>query len=250
MVTKRKLRGMGSAVVLLVLVIGFHLTTPPQAYSTNGFPIVSPYAELSAAYWQWAVIEPSASNPLTDTTGNFAGRNQSGPVWFLGGSVIGPVTRTVSIPNDKSIFFPVVTIAWANGNEAAVGPPWNIAIDDELTGRTIIFDFINQTTNLVCKLNDVDIPFVRTQSPTFNIPLAPDNIFGVPAGDWDLSWADGYYALLSPLAVGNYTLHFAAADSYPQDVTYNITIVPVPGTLPLLGSGLLGLVRFRRKLKK
>ena len=65
----------GLAVALLVLVMGLHLATPTQGHS-NTFPYVSPEAELSAAWWQWAVIEPWATNPIADATGVNASKNR------------------------------------------------------------------------------------------------------------------------------------------------------------------------------
>ena len=66
-----------AALVVLILAMGLHLASPSQAYSAT-------YGELSAQWWQWALIEPQGSNPLFTSGGNEL--NQNGPVWFLGGS--------------------------------------------------------------------------------------------------------------------------------------------------------------------
>ena len=65
MMTKLKKGGRqaGLVAVLLVMVIGLPLAIPNMAHS-NSYPIVSPYAELSAAWWQWALTEPAATNPM------------------------------------------------------------------------------------------------------------------------------------------------------------------------------------------
>ncbi len=84
---------------------------------------------------------------------------------------------------------------------------------------------------------------------TITLTLFSDNnVFGgypnAPAGYYAPSVSDGYWAMLSPLKQGKHTLKFG--DGAWQDVTYNINITPLPGTLLLLGSGLLGLAGWRR----
>ncbi len=254
--TLTKVRGSGILMVLaaLVLALGLHLTVPSQAYS-NGFPMVSPYAELSAAWWQWVSIEPPATNPGTDTTGEFAGLNQVGITWFLAGAFGGvpqPVTRSLSIPAGTELFFPIVNVGWFMG---PIGHPLGDIYTEEQM-RQGLFDAINAFEGkITCTLDGADIPAVRTQSPTFTLTLySDDNIFGglandAPAGYFSPTVSDGYWAMLEPLPLGQHILHFTATDGWSQDVTYNIDVVPLPSTVILLGSGILGLVGYgRRKL--
>ena len=50
----------------------------------------------------------------------------------------------------------------------------------------------------------------------------------LPAGIYSPSMDDGYYVLLPALKVGPHTLQFhAKSGSFVQDVTYNLTVVPV-----------------------
>jgi len=42
------------------------------------------YTEWSAAWWQWALSIPTASNPLFGKTDD-CNIGQPGPVWFIGG---------------------------------------------------------------------------------------------------------------------------------------------------------------------
>jgi hypothetical protein len=255
MVTNSK-RGAGSGlvIVLLVLVMGLQLAIPDRACS-NGVPEVlgKSYGDWSEAWWQWAVKEPIPSNPLLDSTGAFAGANQKGQVWFLAGfsgSSTVPIVRSVDIPKDNYIFFPIVNSVDVNGNPA-------IPIDTEEYARTVYLDgFITLFSNLVCTLDNVpvvfnpDTPIVRSQSSTFKITLGPNNIFGAPVGEYPLSWSDGYWVMLPPLTPGDYVLHFYAHvddsifGAVTQDITYNIMVIPLPGTILLLGTGLLGLFGF------
>ena len=50
----------------------------------------------------------------------------------------------------------------------------------------------------------------------------------LPAGIYSPSMDDGYHVLLSPLKAGPHTLQFhAESGTFSQDVTYNLTVVPV-----------------------
>jgi hypothetical protein len=77
----------------------------------------------------------------------------------------------------------------------------------------------------------------RVQSEVFAVALPEDNVFdspcasfgGVPAGIYSPAVDDGFYVLLKPLSVGPHALHFHADRSpgFTEDVTYNLTVVPV-----------------------
>jgi hypothetical protein len=261
---KANVRGYGvvTAVMMLILVMGLHLATPTRAYS-NGVPDLKDYAGWSAAWWNWAVIEPVATNPLFDATGAFAGKNQTGPVWFLGGSFSSdPVTRNVNIPDGKFIFFPIINSFKNPDNPLPPGPPppFDPKVIEEYRG--IVFDMVNPYgSNMVCTLGGTrvvynpDTPIVRTQSPVFIMNIPENSLFtdfGALAGDYGPTVSDGYWVMLPPLSAGPHTLHFTASvcpsnpSSFSQDITYNIN-TPLPGTLILLGSGLLGLMGFGRR---
>src|SRR5207247_516615 len=73
--------------------------------------------EYSAQWWQYATSIPTADNPLFDETGARAHDHQSGPVFFLVGKFSnqftpgGPpvsATRSITITDDKFLFFPVL----------------------------------------------------------------------------------------------------------------------------------------------
>ena len=67
------------------------------------------YKQLSSEWWQWALSIPADENPLADTTGANCMVGQRGSNWFLAGT-FGDTTviRTCSIPEDATLFFPVI----------------------------------------------------------------------------------------------------------------------------------------------
>src|SRR6185503_20758365 len=95
-----------AAVALLALAATKTLAANnPGVFQVNGKSYYGKtYGEWVVSYWQWAMSIPLANNPwANDPDGSFAATGQSGPVWFLGGSLGDSVTRTLSIPADKAI---------------------------------------------------------------------------------------------------------------------------------------------------
>jgi hypothetical protein len=80
----------------------------------------------------------------------------------------------------------------------------------------------------------------RIQSKVFDVALPEDNVFdapcigaglgNVPGGIYSPAVVDGFYAILLPLRPGAHTVHIQAANpsqDFAEDVTYNLTVVPV-----------------------
>ena len=101
-------------------------------------------------------------------------------------------------------------------------------------------DQIAGATNLSVTLDGKPIKNLQppVQSTVFAVALPEDNVFdapcgsigNVPAGVYSPGVADGYYVLLDPLSTGKHILRFSAQiprQHFAEDVTYNLTIVPV-----------------------
>ena len=82
----------------------------PGVQPPNAKLLGKTYGEWGAAWWQWVFSVPYPSTPIFDPSGQSCGLNQSGPVWFLAGSAIGPVTRSCVVPADKALFFPIANL--------------------------------------------------------------------------------------------------------------------------------------------
>jgi hypothetical protein len=82
--------------------------TSVTALSAN--PLLGP---LSAGWWKWIAEQPASTNLLFSESGVNCGQAQPpGPVFFLAGSAVGPVTRSgCTVPAGKAIFFPIVNVA-------------------------------------------------------------------------------------------------------------------------------------------
>jgi hypothetical protein len=190
-------------------------------------------SELSAQWWQWALSIPTAQNPQLDTTGANCMIGERGPVWFLAGVFGGgAATRSCSIPADTTLFFPVVNSVQINTPNVCGSGPGNVSVRDlrqaasaGLAGTTFSVEMDGKPFNGI----------VRIQSDVFATVLPGDNVFDapcggpgtVPAGIYSPSVDDGFYALLNSLKIGQHTLRIRAQGPVPQDVTYQLTVVPV-----------------------
>jgi hypothetical protein len=218
------------AAALLVLTAAW----PVQAQGNLKNPSILPpqstpgdmtFGEWAAAWWQWAVSIPAPINPLTDTTGQYAGVGQEGPVWFLAGvwGANAPVSRTCTVPAGKMLFFPIV-------NTFYVG--WGWTPEDDVPAilaswREEMRVWLNAQTDVSCEIDNQPVKNLTSyveESVPFPMVFPEDNLFAWPelATITDFLAVDtGYYLMLAPLRTGPHTIHFRAGN---MDVTYSLTV--------------------------
>lgn len=264
----------GKLLVTAALVLALFLAAnPAQANVISSLPDTYPtsqtygktYADWGAEWWKWVVLSKPDKHPLLDRTGEFAHVNQSvsGFVFFLGGTWTTdsvPVVRNVTVKSNQALFFP--TYNWVNSYPEDVDPAYRHSIGqaEQYLRNTLnsTFDGIDPDY-LVSKVDGTHVQNYRAQSKPFGLYLPADsyailvdNISYVTgdkfqAGLHDPSISDGYWVLLDPLSVGPHTIKIQAGPSSGRwvDVTYNLSVVPLPSTLLLLGSGVIGLLAIR-----
>ena len=149
---------------------------------------------------------------------------QQGDVWYLAGNFGGSSDRTCSIPKNKKLFFPLINwIFWTPED-----------CTDENDCRSKLSVEVDKVTQFTCTIDDVPCAWVAqiVRSQSASMPLnVPKNSFAVTDGGYKpglrkISVADGYWVMLEPLAVGEHTLHFTGATSFPfsLDVTYHLNV--------------------------
>lgn len=253
MTTKRA----GSASFLLVAMVaaGIGASCPALATKSSSW-IVEPgttylgqsYNRLAGEWWNWASKEPSATNPVLDTTGKNCQRNQKGSVWFLAGTFFAdPVMRNCTIPAGKALFIPIV-----NGNSfyPEYPEPDNRCTlsgrfdltkqagrlsgvrcdvnDDQVSGddkNDVVYNFVNLkftvddlSTRAQPDLRIADPYGYRAQTPpggyTQYIPsgsLFTEKEWGeLSPGPRFPAVADGYWVFLKPLPAGRYRIRIHA----------------------------------------
>ena len=202
----------------------------------NSKPHGVSYTDWSARHWQWLFSMPGDAHPLADTAP--ADTNQSGKVWFLGGTftsveiggvVIGTADRTVTIPAGTSLFFPLLDVEGSdiegNGDTEAELRAYAQALTDFIDPDNLFLEIDGKSVTNLDKY--------RVQSPLFTIgPLPEGNLLGVPAGTTGISVSDGYFVMLKPLSVGTHTLHFGGlvdltsvgGPVFMLDISYEVTV--------------------------
>src|SRR5262245_48014964 len=110
------------------------------------------YGSLAAAWQQYVMSLPLQANPTTDLSGVHALVGQSGPVYFLTGApTTEPVTRRVTLPAGKFLFFPLVTVECST-----VEPdPFHGTNFAELSGCAA--SFFGGTDALTCAIDGVAV---------------------------------------------------------------------------------------------
>lgn len=197
-----------------------------QVYPPYVAPLGKTYSQYGAAWWKYALAQPAATNPITDTTGEDCDNGQSGPVWFLAGTFGGdPVTRACTIPFGKTIVIPV-----ANGLYGAF-PEDPADQRTEAYVRSQVTPSLQAATDLKASIDGSQVTDVKgryfEQSTLFTFTFGADNVFGVPAGTQLAPAADaGYYLALYPLLPGNHTVKVSGTvpGTGTVDVTYKIKV--------------------------
>src|SRR5262249_30989177 len=120
---------------LLMLVAGEPVCAQTNGKQEHG---EGKYANLTADWWQWVFSRPAIdiggtnTNPVLDSTGAFAAVGQENGIgpgdksFFLAGTFGGAATRTVTVPADKALFFPINNFEADN----AADPPTSFSVPE------------------------------------------------------------------------------------------------------------------------
>jgi hypothetical protein len=222
--------------------------TQSHIFPREAMPFGASYEDWAAEWWQWALSIPVGENPMK---GGACELHQSGDVFFLAGTNGGAATRSCTIPTGKGIFFPLVNVVFRACPELSGGSyTCDLATADSTLHECASWYIDNGDETLLLEIDGAAVggldeyrahsePFFDTSpldpaervSPTCSGPIEA-NPCGVPVGSQRHSVADGYWAMLRPLPVGQHQVRFAAAmggdgwGGFSLDVTYNIVVAP------------------------
>lgn len=213
---------------------------PPQAKAFG-----KSYGEWAGEWWKWAVAIPASQNPIMDTTGEFGAVGQSGPVWFLAGAFGGDVTRQLSIPSGKALFFPIFNSLWwaPDDLDDATWLAGELGLDpaqmtDEELIRLIAYYQVDFATTLYVEVDGVPVQNVqqyRASSQPMDLPdTALLDDLGAEISHPNAAIAAGYWLMLAPLPSGKHTILFTVESDNPVfglfslNVSYELNVTP-PG---------------------
>jgi hypothetical protein len=191
-----------------------------EYFSPESTPYGKSYSGWTAKWWQWVLSIPKSENPLIDDTGENSAKNQSGPVWFLAGTLKGPAERTCTIPADRAILFPVINV------EASVAEG-DGTTEEELAARVKFeMDQITDIRAMISGTNVNELKQYRIQSPLFDVTLPVNNVLGLSAQTTEMM-SEGFWLFLKPLEPGKYDLNSfgsCLAGRIMIGVSYHLTI--------------------------
>jgi hypothetical protein len=208
----------------LAIVIGINIwiyyNSIPVTNDTKAFNVT--LSDWTARWWKWAFsFSGYYNNPLLDPNGTsvmkFQPPNQL--VFFLSGAYNSVGNRTVTIPADKGILFPVL-----NGEISFLDMP-NATTQGDLK-KALDWD-IGKATYIGAELDGKEIQFQRIQAPLFDINYAKDNILSTNKSGPTQAVSDGYWIYLEPnsIPVGEHILHIKGEQPfYRSEVTYKVNI--------------------------
>ena len=256
--TKRIRPGGGIKAMLAALALLAVAASPALAGDGNvGNPGILPpqsrphglgYADWAAKWEQWSLAFPADADPANDTAPQDSA--QSGEVWFLAGAhgsaVVGGtaiVTRQITVPAGKSLFFPIIV----NLQDNSDCPTYDSFTVDELRAHaTASWAHVTETS---CTIDGVAVSGLENPQTTpylvastvFSYTVADhDNILAADLGEpcipdgttVDSAVALGAFLMLAPLPPGPHTIHLVgivgplASPFVDKDLTYDITVTP------------------------
>jgi hypothetical protein len=167
------------------------------------------------------------NHSVSDRTGASCANNQTGPVWFLVGSITGNAERICTVPYGNAILFPTIN------NECSMAEDPSLKSESDL--RNCAISNTNFFRNFQVTIDGVSLDDMKkytVQSPLFNVTFPEHPIFTAKVGP-SQSVSDGNWVFLQPLPKGPHNIHFkgesvdftgVATHNFAQDVSYTLNI--------------------------
>jgi hypothetical protein len=206
--------------------------SPPVVVPVKAMPAGQTYGRWAAEWWQWALGIPADVNPVLDTNGEHCAQRQIDDVWFLAGAFTpDPVTRTCTIPEGKSLFFPLINTFYG----AFLNDPPETTTEDFVRDAAAC----TEPAEIEVFIDGQKVPKATrfftgpsgSQSPVFNLQLPPGNVFGldetvIPELVLSPTAEQGYYLFVRRLSPGDHTIQWTASGCTDnmQDITYYLTV--------------------------
>ncbi|MGB0091046.1 MAG: hypothetical protein WBP81_00675 [Solirubrobacteraceae bacterium] len=201
-------------------------------------PVGKIYNRVAVAWWQYALGQPTATNPLLDPTGANCAIGQAGPVFFLTGTPgSGTVTRDACAVHGVKAFFLLVNAFDVHVPGDGLDTPDLVYKDFQSFGFRA--DTLNASVDgvPVRNLDPARTPYRACAAPvrgcapsSFSLMFPNNNLFDLPAGTYAPAVQDGYYLLLGPLRPGRHTIPFGGTGqfngAFSQDITYHLLVTP------------------------
>jgi hypothetical protein len=186
------------------------------------------YPDWVAKWWQWVNSIPTKDNPANDDTGENCAQKQSGPVWFLVGSISKKVERRCEIPSGKGIMFPIINSEISLADDPKKYKNTNDLVEAAKSEMDEVTDL--EFHSITGKLNQWKVTRVLT-SP-YKVTYIPDGIYEVTlpklrvdSPTETVAVSDGYWIFSEPLIPGDYKFTFhGKIPTFENTVTYVLKV--------------------------
>jgi hypothetical protein len=231
-------------------------TLVPLANNPGGQP-----AEISVRQWtEWALsfdLERDEGDPIFDETGEFQTLNQDYPVYMVGGANSENVERTFTAPPGRPFLIPMLNTFCLGDPDRPIGGCEGPDFYDFDRERDVDLLFLRvDGERFVNAGSQSEVAAIRdsffVDGGIFPIDVSENNLFNrfvdVEGGPWPESYNVGYFATLE-LPLGNYLIEYGGryGDGFANSVTVRMSVVPLPGALPLITGGILMLAWTARR---
>jgi hypothetical protein len=258
--TRKWRHGLVYAALVFSLVTGGFAAVPVQAIAGVGTDVQKEgqrvHPSLPALWWQWvnaqqAVDVPEAgapagifspagtnnTNPVLDKTGAYAAAGQANGIgpgnryFLLAGTFGDNVTRTVTVPRGKILFFPIYNVQIDNATDPVPNPRLSAGDVCRLAAEAVDGAGVVQSA----ALDGQPIATFRLQSNPFSYKVPDENslynYFGLAGPQFEgtiaPSCTDGFWAILDPLPPGQHVLEINASNTsgFSLKVIYHLTVL-------------------------
>jgi hypothetical protein len=176
-------------------------------------------AQWTQDWTTWGLQAPANTNPLTDPNGGFAHVNNTGPVFFIAGTMGGSVDRTFDVPKDTPLLFPMISAFDTEGPDIpATLPDYPPKPFQEEVNR-VLNDWKHSVKSTFASIDGHSVSstqsyFERTDYFSMG-KVQPGSLiesFGVKAGtDLSTTKSAGYWLMVEGLTPGTHTLDFGGS---------------------------------------
>ena len=191
-------------------------------FPRNHKPFGKTWEQWTVEWWRWLFSFPKEINPATSKTDlNFT--HITNDVVFLAGvdSNTGPVERTITIPPQKAILFPIINFITSYLEDPSIRSEKDLIsstksnIDD-----IVIKQLVVDETNINAGYEH------RVFSNAFNLYFPPNNLYDIESG-FTTACSDGYWCFLKSLYPGEHKIHIfgsCLAGRIKIDLTYYLKV--------------------------
>lgn len=206
-------------------------------YKYSSKPYGKSYDEWCIEWWKWVFLteattdgDGNPTHPVLDISGQYFmnGQSSTSDVIFLAGTFTGEATtRTITIGQDKALFFPLI-----NGETDNMwnDPPKNVGQLKKSIKENDKQEILKLTIDDK-EIGNLGKYYFTSSKFTYHIRSENSVYDYFGATGWDdkdiypaISY--GYWVMLAPLSSGSHTIYFYAGPSSGghQEVTYYITV--------------------------